>query len=172
MAVQFAALAFTFWLAGQFATGFSVSFTVTVKVQVEKLVKLSVAVTVTVVVPTSKNEPDAGLAEVLTKGQLSKGAGILKLTIAPHCPGSLFWTILVGQLATGSSSSVTITLNIQLDMLPAASVAVTVTGVVPNGKVEPDGGLAVEVAPGQASVGAGIMKLTTAAHCPGSLPTL
>jgi hypothetical protein len=51
------------------------------------------------------------------------------------------------------------TLNVQVAILPEASVAVQVTVVVPTGKVEPDGGLQTAVTPGQLSV-AVTMKLT------------
>jgi len=47
--------------------------------------------------------------------------------------------MLAGQLMTGFSVSLTVTVNEQLDVLPAASVAVLVTVVVPFGKAEPEG---------------------------------
>jgi hypothetical protein len=49
----------------------------------------------------------------------------------------------------------TITVKLQLLVLPAASVAVQVTGVVPVLKLEPVGGVQVTVTPGQLSVAAG-----------------
>jgi len=46
----------------------------------------------------------------------------------------------------------TVTLKLQLLVLPATSVAVQVTGVVPVPKFEPEGGLQLTVAPGQLSL--------------------
>ena len=60
--------------------------------------------------------------------------------------------MLAGQAITGFSVSLTVTVNVQLAVLPAASVAVLVTVVVPFGKVEPEGGLLTTVTPGQLSV--------------------
>lgn len=67
--------------------------------------------------------------------------------------------------------SFTVTVNIQLDVLPLASIAVAVTVVVPTGKVDPDGGLATTDTPGQLSE-AITVKFTTAEHCPVVLPTV
>ena len=50
----------------------------------------------------------------------------------------------------------------QLAVFMEASVAVHVTDVEPAGKHEPDGGLQTTVAPGQLSVAAGVLKITTA----------
>jgi hypothetical protein len=55
--------------------------------------------------------------------------------------------------------------------LPAASVAVTVTVVVPVAKLEPDAGLLVTVTFAQLSVADGL-KLTTAEHAPASVTVL
>ena len=60
--------------------------------------------------------------------------------------------MLAGQVITGFSVSLTVTVNVQLAVLPDASVAVLVTVVVPFGKVEPEGGLLTTVTPGQLSV--------------------
>ena len=64
-------------------------------------------------------------------------------------------TTLAGQIRTGDSVSLTVTLNVQLLVLPAASVAVQVTGVVPVPKLEPVSGLQLTVTPGQLSLTAG-----------------
>ena len=55
---------------------------------------------------------------------------------------------------TGFSVSLTVTVKVQLAVLPDASVAVLVTVVVPFGKVEPEGGLLTTVTPGQLSLAA------------------
>ena len=60
--------------------------------------------------------------------------------------------------------STTVTVKVQDEWLPARSVAVDVTVVVPLGKLEPDAGtLTIETEPGQLS-DAVTEKLTTAAH--------
>jgi len=48
--------------------------------------------------------------------------------------------------------SLTVTVNVQVDLLPAASVAVTVTVVEPLGKTEPEAGLETTVRLEQLSV--------------------
>ena len=77
--------------------------------------------------------------------------------------------MLLGQLMPGASVSLTVTLKPQLPVLPEASVAVQVTLFVPTAKVEPLVGVQLVVAPGQLSL-AEALKLTTAEHCPGSVP--
>jgi hypothetical protein len=59
----------------------------------------------------------------------------------------------------------TVTVKLQLRELPAASVAVATTVVVPNGKTEPDGGLLTTVGTEQLSL-AVTVKLTAAEHVP------
>ena len=63
-------------LAGHTIVGACVSFTFTVKVQVAVLPAASVAVAVTVVVPTGKNDPEAGLSATVTPGQLSVAVAV------------------------------------------------------------------------------------------------
>ena len=66
--------------------------------------------------------------------------------------------------------SFTVTVKLQLAMLPAASLTEQFTVVVPFGKVDPDAGLQTGVpTPEQLSVAVG-MKFTTAEHWPGSFP--
>jgi hypothetical protein len=50
-------------------------------------------------------------------------------------------TMLTGQVIAGACASTTFTVKVQLDVLPAASVAVAVTVVVPTAKKLPDAGL-------------------------------
>jgi len=64
-------------------------------------------------------------------------------------------TTLAGQTTIGGSASLTVTVKLQLLVLPAASVAVQVTGVVPVVKLVPVGGLQVTVTPGQLSLAVG-----------------
>jgi hypothetical protein len=58
----------------------------------------------------------------------------------------------------------TVTLKQHWALLPEVSVAVQQTGVVPPGKLEPDGGVQLVVTPGQLSVAVGAEKVTTAEH--------
>jgi hypothetical protein len=51
----------------------------------------------------------------------------------------------------GACVSFTVTVNEQVAVLPLASVAVTVTVVVPTGNVLPEAGLPLVVTPGQLS---------------------
>ena len=84
-ALHFPGSALTY-LFVQFNTGGILSVTVTLKEHVTVLPEASVAVDVTIVVPTEKNEPDDGTDTTFTE-QLSV-AVTLKLTTAPHVPGS------------------------------------------------------------------------------------
>ena len=69
---------------------------------------------------------------------------------------SLFFAIV------GSSVSFTVTVKVETVLLPAASVAVQVTVVVPTGNWLPEAGLQTTVTPGQLSIAAGAVKLTVA----------
>lgn len=73
--------------------------------------------------------------------------------------------MLAGQVIVGGCVSLTFTVKLQVAVLPEASVAVTVTVVVPFGNAVPDGGLATTVTPGQLS-DAVTLKVTTFEHCP------
>ena len=59
----------------------------------------------------------------------------------------------------GFGSGITTTINVQLTLLPDESVAVQVTGVLPNGKALPDGGLQTTVGAvgSQLSVAVGVL---------------
>jgi hypothetical protein len=161
---------FTVISAGQLIVGFSVSLTVTVNVQVAVLPEASVAVAVTVVIPTGKDEPEAGEYDIVAPGQLSV-TDPAKFTIALHCPGALLAVISAGQVTAGASVSLTVTLNVHEAVFPAASVAVAVTKVVPTGNVDPEGGVTTSVTPGLSSV-AVTVKFTTASQTPESVPTV
>ena len=76
-------------MAGQCATGASVSLTVTLKLQEAVLPLASVTVQVTVLLPLAKVEPEAGLQLTVWPGQLSAPVGVVKLTTALHIPGSV-----------------------------------------------------------------------------------
>jgi hypothetical protein len=61
--------------------------------------------------------------------------------------------------------SFTVTVKLQVDELPAASVAVAITVVTPTGKLEPDAALVITVGAEQLSL-APTVKVTGAAHVP------
>ena len=85
-----------------------------------------------VVVPTVNVLPLAGplVCKRLAPEQLSLTDGLVQLTTASQPE------MLDGQpLITGSSSSVTVTVWVHVEVFPAASVAVHVTVVVPTGYV-------------------------------------
>src|SRR5207249_834673 len=119
---------------------FSVSLTVTVKVQALVLPTASVAVHVTVVTPLLKVEPLIGSQASVAPGQLSVTEAE-KVTLLAQLPGAVLTTIFAGQIAWGASVSLTVILNVQALVLPPASVAVQVTGVVPLPKALPLAGL-------------------------------
>lgn len=118
------------------AVGLMLSTTVTLKEQGVSFCAASVTVTCTGVVPTVKKVPDAGTLLMVSPGQLSLEVTV-KLTRAPHCPGVLLTVMLAGQLATGSSVSLTVTVKLQVPVLDAGSVAENETFEVPTGKVLP-----------------------------------
>jgi len=124
-----------------------------VKLHVVILPDASVALQVTVVVPTLKSEPEAGVQEVVTPGQLSLAIGA-KLTVLEPDPGELSFTLMfAGHVMDGFSVSLTATVN---EQLPAAE-SEQVTVVVPAGKKDPLEGAQVIVPPqaGPVSVAAG-----------------
>ena len=129
---EFASEATTTSLA-QVMVGFWVSLTVTVKLQVLVRPTASVAVEVTVVVPFGKVDPEAGVELMVTvPGQLSVAVTV-NVTTAPHVPGSVDRTIFAGQVIVGGVTSFTRTVNEQVAVLPASSVAVHITVVPPSG---------------------------------------
>mgnify|MGYP007001774709 CR=1 FL=1 len=73
---------------------------------------------------------------------------------------------------TGNWPSFTVTVNVHVEVLPHASVAVEVTVVVPIGNAEPDAGeLTIVTAPPQLSVAVGV-KFTTAEQEPTGVVTV
>jgi len=69
--------------------------------------------------------------------------------------------MLAGHVITGFSVSLTVTLKLQVAMLPESSVAVQVTKLVPLANVEPLAGLHAVVTPGQLSLATARPK----SHC-------
>jgi hypothetical protein len=113
------------------------SKTVTVNEQVAVLPDASVAVQVTVVVPAGKIDPEGGVHEVVTPGQLSEAVGGGNVTIAPVWLGAGVTVVtLSGQSIIGGSVSTTVIVNEQ----PGPAVDVQVTVVVPTSKNDPEAG--------------------------------
>src|SRR3989442_8546476 len=101
-----------------------------VKVQFELLPLASAAVHTTLVVPLAKLEPEAGRHRTEPPGQLSVNENA-KLTLLAHCPGAVLTVRLPGQLGTGRWVSLTVTVKVQLELMPLAPDAVHVTVLVP-----------------------------------------
>ena len=72
--------------------------------------------------------------------------------------------MFAGQVRVGFCVSTTVTVNVQDAVRFDASVAVQVTVVVPTAKVEPEAGVQDAVAPGQFSVGVGVVYVAVAEH--------
>src|SRR3712207_3922748 len=119
--------------AGQVMTGASPSLTATVWVQVAAFPELSVAVQVIVVVPTGWGSfsglPSLRAPPTVTPEQLSVAVAVPGFTVAAHWPGSLFTVSDAGQVIDGGSTSLTVTVKLQLAVAPTASVAVQGTVV-------------------------------------------
>ena len=64
-----------------------------------------------------------------------------KVTAVPHWPASAGRTMAEGHVMDGAWLSVTVTVKEQVEVLPAASVAVAVTVVEPTLKNEPEAGV-------------------------------
>ncbi len=100
------------------------SVTVTVKLDVVVLLAASVAVYVTVVVPGANVSPGLWV-EVIVEPQLSESVGSVHVTVATQASASVFWSMFAGVSAmTGASSSVMVTVKLEVVWFPAASSAV------------------------------------------------
>jgi hypothetical protein len=141
-------------------------------VQLFVLPLASVATEVTSVPPTGKAEPLGGvLVTLITPPQLSE-AVTLKVTLLEHRPAAALTVMFAGHMITGAWVSRTVTVNVQVLVLPAASIAVLVTTVVPTRNDEPLGGtLTITGVPGQLSVPVTV-KVTLLEHWPGAVLTV
>ena len=136
-------VAVTVILTGHAITGGCVAgVSVTVKLHVSDPAEF-VAVQVTVVVPIGKVEPEAGV-QVTVAPLVAVGVGYVT---TPPVEVVAVTIMLIGQVIIGGCCcGVTVTVKLH-DAEPAEFIAVQVTVVVPSGKVEPDGGVQVTVAP-------------------------
>ena len=123
------ALASTVTFAGTFNTGAVVSCTVTFCVAVDTLPLASVAVQVTVVVPSGK--PAAGASLVTVTGPNRSFAVAVPSATVLNTPLASTVTS-AGTVSDGAVVSFTVTSITSEALLPAQSVADTVTVVVPS----------------------------------------
>jgi len=143
-------------------TGFVSSTTVTLNVHMAVFPAPSVAVYLTRVVPRKKTDPGACVEVKVGMPQLSVAVGAVQFTVAwqEAFAGTV---IFEGHPATtGVLVSVTMTLNVQVEILPAPSVAVYFTCVVPNEKVLPGAWVVTSVTVPQLSDAVGGVQLAMA----------
>lgn len=78
-------------------------------------------------------------------------------------PEAVVCVMFAGQVSVGFCISLTVTGKLQEPVLPAASVAMQVTVVMPFGNAEPELGEQVTLpTPEQLSLAVGVVKVTTA----------
>src|SRR6059036_713686 len=122
--------------AGQVITGACTSRTIARCWHVAVLPLPSVAVQVTRLVPTGNCA--GALLVTVTAPQLSLAVGLPKATpVAKQVPALALTVTSAGQLTVGGCVSRTVTVNVQVLVLPLLSLAVLVTVVTPTGKAEP-----------------------------------
>ena len=95
--------------------------------------------------PGGKLEPEAGVQEAgKLPSHASVAVALLNDTGVP--PGPVQGVVMFpGQLSAGGVLSVTLTVKLQVPMLPLPSVAEQVTVVLPSGKAKPEAGAQVGV---------------------------
>src|SRR5881628_1139983 len=93
------------------------------------------------VTPTGKVLPLGGVLTRLVTLQLSVALTLKVTLLRLQRPASAFNTRLAGQVIAGFCVSSTVTVNVQVLVLPLASRAVLVTVVTPTGNVPPLGGV-------------------------------
>jgi hypothetical protein len=120
------------------ADGLFVLYTVTVKLQLVLLPQESLAVLVTVVVPIGKVLPLGGLAVTNGGGLQPPLAVTVKNTVTPFELEVV--TVRLEEQFRIKGGLTTVTVKLQLVLLPQASLAVLVTVVVPIGNMLPLGG--------------------------------
>src|SRR5207249_7579096 len=143
---------------------------VTVKLQVALLPWPSLALQVTVVGPMAKLPPLAGVQVTVAVPQLSV-AVTAKVTLLTQVPPEVLTLILAGQVMTGASLSLTVTVKLQVALLPWPSLALQFTVVGPRAKLLPLAGMQVTVAVPQLSV-AVTAKVTLLAQVPPEVLTV
>ena len=135
------------------------ALTVTVKLPELLFAAGSDAVQLTVVVPIGNVLPEGGMHVTVNADWASSGsvAETVKVTVAPE--GDMAVVVMfagnvsVGEVVSGGGAGFTVTVNDPDELLPAGSVAMHWTVVVPIGNVLPDEGLQVIVNAEAASSG-------------------
>src|ERR1043166_9075945 len=117
-----------FW---QTAVGGTVSTTVTVAVQVEVLPLLSVTVRVTRLVPTLLTSKVVLSRLMRAMPQASLLPASIWAAVMVAWPVASNWTVMSRQMAVGATESITVTVAVQVEVLPLLSVTVRVTVLVP-----------------------------------------
>jgi hypothetical protein len=115
---------------------------------------------VTGVVPSEKRDPEAWVLVKLEIEQLSDAVGGVQVAMALHDVLAATEMLDGHPVITGFVLSLTVTLNVHVAVLPAASVAVYVTGVVPIEKSEPEVCVLVKVEIEQLSDAVGGVHVT------------
>jgi hypothetical protein len=150
---------------GQAMLGASLSDTVTVWVQVVLFPAASTTVQVTVVTPIGKVAGALLVTDATV--QLSDATGDPSATVAKQEPASVVAVMFEGQAIVGIWLSETVTICVQVLVLPALSTTVQVTVVTPIGKVA--GALFVTDATAQLSAVTGLPRATVARQEPASV---
>jgi hypothetical protein len=130
----------------------------------------SVAVQITVVFP--KGNAVGALLLTLATPQLSAVVGVPKLTPVAVHPVLVVAVIVESPVIVGGWVSFTVTINVDVAVLPAASVATQVTVVDPDTNILPDAGEQTTELTEQLSVAVGEANVTTAPQTPASLLTV
>ena len=139
--------------------------TETVKLPEAVLPAASIAEQLTVVVPGANVKPEAGEQVTVTALSTMSLADALNVTTTPasEVAGAVR---LPGNDNVGLVVSCTVTVKLSLPVLPAASVAEQITGVVPSGKVDPEEGEQLGVTVPSTRSRADAVKVTTAPEGP------
>ena len=117
----------------------------------------SAAVQATVVLPSANTDSDAGVhAGVTAAPELSVAVAAGYAIERSRWPASARTDRSPGSRRTGGSTSAILTWKVAVAMLPAASVEVHVTVVLPIGKKKPDGGTQATLTPGALSDAVGV----------------
>ena len=128
--------------AGGVTDGANVSTTITLNDAVRVLPCASLAVQVTVVAPSANVDPLAGAQLGVTGPSSVSAADAAYVNGAPV--GPVASTVAFGgTVSTGAVVSVTVTVNVFVATFARASLAVQLTVVVPDGKIDPLAGVQV-----------------------------
>jgi hypothetical protein len=120
-------------------TGAIASSTVTVALQVALFPALSVTVSTTELAPRFEHVNVLGATDRLAIPQLSVLPPSTCAAVTEAWPAASTYTVALRQTATGGCTSLTVTVNEHVAVLPDVSSAVYVTVVTPTGNAVPDG---------------------------------